>query len=199
MFTRSSRDSFLLASRISMPTICLFSSRSTVTPSSMSILSSTGASLNWIYKASASLSYSILKTNHLHPSRCSGLCIVDSTSVSVILWSRILFLACLVYLIGFIKKIISDALSTCKQRLKEQYAFYYQTFRRGKEGRWFFTLSPRLPISVSIFGVELRHSTPYTLHPDILNPSKAETPKTIKRKKLNGPDEPVGPNKLNKP
>ncbi len=65
MFTRSSRDNFLLATRISIPTMCLFSSRSTVTPSSMSILSSTDASLNWIYKASASLSYSILNANHL--------------------------------------------------------------------------------------------------------------------------------------
>jgi hypothetical protein len=66
IFTMSLRDSFLLASRISMPMMCLFSSRSTVTPSSMSILSSTFASLSWIYRASASLSYSILKTAHLH-------------------------------------------------------------------------------------------------------------------------------------
>jgi hypothetical protein len=67
MFTMSRRESFLLASRISMPTICLFSSRSTVIPSSMSMLSSTDASLNCIYKASASLSYSIFNLNHLHP------------------------------------------------------------------------------------------------------------------------------------
>ena len=67
MFTRSRRESFLLASRISMPTICLFSSRATVIPSSMSMLSSTSASLNWIYKASASLSYSIFNLNHLYP------------------------------------------------------------------------------------------------------------------------------------
>jgi hypothetical protein len=67
ILTRSFKDNLLLASRISIPTICFFSSRSTVTPSSMSILSSTGASLSWIYKASASLSYSILKLNHLHP------------------------------------------------------------------------------------------------------------------------------------
>jgi hypothetical protein len=33
ILTMSLRDSFLLASRISMPMICLFSSRSTVTPS----------------------------------------------------------------------------------------------------------------------------------------------------------------------
>src|SRR4030042_889272 len=66
MFTRSRRESFLLASRISMPTICLFSSRSTVIPSSMSMLSPTSASLNWMYKASASLSYSIFNLNHLH-------------------------------------------------------------------------------------------------------------------------------------
>ena len=156
MFTRSSRDNFLLASRISIPTMCLFSSRSTVTPSSMSILSSTEASLNWMYRASASLSYSILNANHLHPfrfftaeitkklsssslyvtlrnfpdvsihafrlpstevSRCAGFCSADSTSLSMILCSRILFLACLTYFIGFIKKIISDALLSCKQRL----------------------------------------------------------------------------------
>ena len=155
MFTRSLRDSFLLASRISIPTMCLFPSRSTVTPSSMSILSSTSASLSWMYKASASLSYSILTVNHLHPfrfltaeitrkvsgfslyvilrnfpdvsihafsrpsaegSRCAGSPIADSTSLSSILCKRILFLACLTYFIGFITEIISDSLSSCKQR-----------------------------------------------------------------------------------
>src|SRR4030042_931153 len=66
MFTMSLKDSFLLASRISMPTMCLFSSRSRVMPSSTSILSSTYTSLSWMYRASASLSYSIFKWNHLH-------------------------------------------------------------------------------------------------------------------------------------
>jgi hypothetical protein len=33
----------------------------------MSMLSCALTSLNWMYKASASLSYSILKSNHLHP------------------------------------------------------------------------------------------------------------------------------------
>jgi hypothetical protein len=38
IFTKSLSDNFLLASRISIPTICLFSSRSIVTPSSISKL-----------------------------------------------------------------------------------------------------------------------------------------------------------------
>ena len=63
----SLNDSFLLASRISIPTTCLFLSRSTVMPSSISILSSTSTSRNWMYKASASLSYSILNSDHPHP------------------------------------------------------------------------------------------------------------------------------------
>lgn len=67
MLAISLKDSFLLASRISIPTTCLFSSRSIVMPSSMSTLSSTCTSLSWMYRASASLSYSILKSNHLHP------------------------------------------------------------------------------------------------------------------------------------
>ena len=37
-------------------------------------------------------------------SRCSGFCIADSTSSSVTRCSRILFLACLTYFIGFNKK-----------------------------------------------------------------------------------------------
>lgn len=67
MLAISFRDNLLLASRISIPIICRFSSRSTVTPSSISILSSTSASLSRIYRASAFLSYSIFKSNHLHP------------------------------------------------------------------------------------------------------------------------------------
>ena len=229
MFTRSSRDSLLLASRISMPTMCLFSSRSTVTPSSMSILSSTGASLNWIYKASASLSYSILKANHLRlfrfltaeitrklsssslyvtlrnfpdvsthafnlpsteGSRCSGFCIVDPTSVSVILWSRILFLARLVYLTGFIKKIISDAFSTCKRSLisrlvlsvplvnLDQNLFLKKMDQNRSHGDDSLGVGSRevrggsRPITASpclrfYFWSGTRHSTRYTLHPDI--------------------------------
>jgi len=50
-----------------MPMRCLFSSRSMVIPSSMSMLSSILASLSCMYKASASLSYSIFTANHLHP------------------------------------------------------------------------------------------------------------------------------------
>ncbi len=149
MLTRSFNDIRLLASRISIPTMCFFSSRSTVTPSSMSMLSSIDASLSWMYKASASLSYSIFKSNHLHlfffltaeitrnlfsfslyvtlrnfpdvsihaldllstdGSRCSGFLIANSTSFSVILCKRILFLACLVYFIVFTNKMISDTI-----------------------------------------------------------------------------------------
>ena len=67
ILTISFIDNLLLASRISNPTICPSSSTSTVTPSTTSILSSTYDSLNWIYKASAFLSYSILVGHHLHP------------------------------------------------------------------------------------------------------------------------------------
>jgi hypothetical protein len=41
----------------------------------------------------------------------------------VILWSHILFLACLVYLINFIRKMISDTFSTCKQPTNSTFHF----------------------------------------------------------------------------
>lgn len=59
IFTRFDSSSFSLASRISIPTMCPFSSRSTVTPSSISIESAILASLSLMYKASTSLLYSI--------------------------------------------------------------------------------------------------------------------------------------------